>query len=184
MPYADSVPSGDVEVLVLPSGLQVVKLPNGDEIWALPRPTGLWVTARAKVRIRVGRPYTFAVRRCHPGYHRSLDAAVRCAKKKLPELHDQADALRKARAPGDREALGRIRKRRNERVGPGWQKIRRQVLSEEPVCPCGAPSTEVDHIIPAVPVRGGTSERDNLQALCRACHIEKTARDFPSLKTR
>ena len=162
--HSERVPSGDVEVVVLPSGLQIVRLEDGDEIWALPRPAGLWVMARAKVRFRIGRPHTFAVRRCHPGYHRSLDAAVRCAKKKLPELHDQANAIRTATAPHDRE----IRQRRNERVGPGWQKIRRQVLGEEPICPCGAASVEVHHIIPVV--LGGTSERDNLQALCKACH--------------
>lgn len=32
---------------------------------------------------------------------------------------------------------------------------------------------EIDHIVPLAD--GGTSEQANLQALCRACHMEKTA---------
>jgi len=57
--------------------------------------------------------------------------------------------------------------------GANWQKVRRQVLYECPVCPCGAPATEVDHRTPLA--RGGTHERHNLQALCKACHSHKTA---------
>lgn len=163
------MPSGDVEVVALPSGLHVVKLPGDDVIWARQEAPGRWTaTARARVRLRVGKRHTYLQGTCHRGYHWSLEAAIRCGQQAMPRLRARADVIRNARAPHDREALGRIRKRRDERVGPGWQRIRRQVLSEEPVCPCGAPSVEVHHIIPVV--LGGTSERDNLQALCKACH--------------
>lgn len=36
-------------------------------------------------------------------------------------------------------------------------------------------SYEIDHIIPLF--KGGTNQRDNLMALCRNCHGEKTLRD-------
>ena len=67
----------------------------------------------------------------------------------------------------------RIRARRRERLGPGWAALQAQVLSEAPTCSrCPAPSTEVDHIVPLG--RGGSSDRTNLQALCRQCHASKT----------
>lgn len=171
-----------VELVVLPSGLHLIRLPTGDQIHVRQLPSGGWkATARAKVRMRVGRPYTYLLGSCHPGYHRSLAAAIQCAEKAMPRLHAHAEAFRAATAPRDREALGRMRKRRIERVGPNWQAMRRRVLAEQPLCPCGVPSEHVDHIVPVV--RGGTSERDNLQALCRACHEEKTSRDFPPRRT-
>jgi len=56
--------------------------------------------------------------------------------------------------------------------GWAWQKIRRQVLFANPVCRCGQPANEVDHILPLA--RGGTHDIANLQALCKACHSRKT----------
>lgn len=52
--------------------------------------------------------------------------------------------------------------------------IRARVLREEPICPCGRPATQVDHVQPLT--RGGTHERGNLQALCASCHNVKTKR--------
>ena len=42
---------------------------------------------------------------------------------------------------------------------------------------CGRPGRlEVDHVVPIQ--RGGAAwDADNLQALCRSCHIEKTRRE-------
>jgi 5-methylcytosine-specific restriction protein A len=54
-------------------------------------------------------------------------------------------------------------------------------LKSQTVCKiCGSKSTsnkplEVDHIIPIV--RGGTNDKENLQAVCRSCHIRKTAEE-------
>jgi len=63
-----------------------------------------------------------------------------------------------------------------------WQQLSLQVRREEPWCrKCTAegrpavPSEETDHIIPLE--RGGTDDRENLQALCRKCHALKTRRE-------
>ena len=59
--------------------------------------------------------------------------------------------------------------------GGEWLKLRKEFLSEYPDCAiCGAPATDVDHIIPRV--RGGSDDVDNLESLCHACHSRKTAR--------
>src|SRR6266542_6181310 len=62
---------------------------------------------------------------------------------------------------------------RAERVGPNWEGVRATVLREERWCRhCGMLAQEVDHILPIS--QHGTSERANLQALCRDCHRAKT----------
>ena len=61
--------------------------------------------------------------------------------------------------------------------GARWRKLREQVLREEPYCRlCGAPASEVDHIVPRR--RGGTDARSNLQPLCKSCHSSKTMREL------
>lgn len=57
-----------------------------------------------------------------------------------------------------------------------WQQLRLMVLRAQPSCVvCGAPATDVDHILPKR--LGGTDTRDNLQSLCHACHTRKTMRE-------
>lgn len=62
-----------------------------------------------------------------------------------------------------------------------WQRIRRFVLLEQPLCrTCTArgvvrASTEVDHIKPLH--QGGTDDRENLQGLCSDCHDAKTRQE-------
>jgi 5-methylcytosine-specific restriction enzyme A len=66
--------------------------------------------------------------------------------------------------------------------GYRWQKLRERILRRDDyLCqPCLAhsrvtPATEVDHITPKA--EGGTDDPGNLQAICRECHAEKTARE-------
>ena len=60
--------------------------------------------------------------------------------------------------------------------GRAWQKVKAQVLREEPMCQlqgCGAVATQVDHTVPLA--LGGTDDRENLVAMCHSCHSRKTA---------
>jgi len=49
------------------------------------------------------------------------------------------------------------------------------ILARDPLCACGAPSTEVDHIVSKA--KGGTDEPGNLQGICEPCHKAKTESD-------
>jgi 5-methylcytosine-specific restriction enzyme A len=61
--------------------------------------------------------------------------------------------------------------------GAAWERTRREVMVEEPVCRiCGQrPSAMVDHIVPKA--EGGTDERSNLRGVCKRCHQVKSARE-------
>ena len=62
-----------------------------------------------------------------------------------------------------------------------WSAIRRAVLARQPTCRhCGAPASEVDHIVPLR--RGGTNALSNLQALCRSCHSRKSITETKGLQ--
>jgi len=76
----------------------------------------------------------------------------------------------------ERERLRGRRPTAHQRGYDGaWRRVRAQVLAEEPRCRmCGAPASEVDHIVPLA--RGGTHDRANLQPLCVSCHRIKSAR--------
>lgn len=63
---------------------------------------------------------------------------------------------------------------------PEWQRVRTAVLSDPDHAVCRmcqvAPSTDVDHIVP-INQGGSFLSRDNLQGLCRRCHLSKTGSD-------
>lgn len=68
-----------------------------------------------------------------------------------------------------------------------WEAIRKRVIRRDAgrCVACGAPGTDVDHIIP-----GADHNLGNLQLLCRDCHQTKTqresaqARNFKRVPTR
>lgn len=67
-------------------------------------------------------------------------------------------------------------KRRPEMGTRRWRRLRRRILERDGYrCrACGRPGRlEVDHVVPVS--RGGGDDPANLQALCRTCHIDKTA---------
>lgn len=76
-----------------------------------------------------------------------------------------------------------VRGSRHQRgYGTVWEKLRAQVLERDTLlCKPGLAkgevhlAQEVDHIIPKA--AGGTDHINNLQAICKACHREKTARE-------
>ena len=72
----------------------------------------------------------------------------------------------------------KVRRRNERRAG---DRLRRQVLTEEPTCrDCGAPATQVDHRLAIA--FGGTSERSNLAALCAMCHRAKSHRERKAVR--
>lgn len=66
-----------------------------------------------------------------------------------------------------------------------WQKTRKVVLAQEPVCRMcrNALASMVDHI---VPIRDGGDRLayENLQPLCNRCHAKKTTQDISARKAR
>jgi 5-methylcytosine-specific restriction protein A len=60
--------------------------------------------------------------------------------------------------------------------GYAWQQLRTQVLARDGFrCACGAPATQVDHVVPKV--QGGTDHPGNLASRCNACANTKTGRE-------
>ena len=58
-----------------------------------------------------------------------------------------------------------------------WERVRRAVLDRDRwrCQKCGrAGRLEIDHVVP-LDAGGAVYDMDNLQALCRGCHIDKTA---------
>jgi 5-methylcytosine-specific restriction protein A len=66
--------------------------------------------------------------------------------------------------------------------GAAWDRLRKQVLTREPLCRmCHVKgrvtaATEVDHIKPKA--KGGTDELSNLQPACQPCHKAKSAAEM------
>lgn len=86
----------------------------------------------------------------------------------------------------DRKAAKFADERRGSRhergYGSEWEKTRKRILSRDKgLCqPClrnmrYRPAKQVDHIIPKA--EGGIDDDDNLQAICVACHTEKTQQE-------
>jgi 5-methylcytosine-specific restriction protein A len=92
------------------------------------------------------------------------DGTSRCPKH--PKANSFADKRR-----GNRHERG---------YGSAWDKLRALILArDEGLCqPCVRAhrvslATAVDHTVPKA--EGGTDDPSNLQAICRACHLDKTA---------
>ena len=60
-----------------------------------------------------------------------------------------------------------------------WQRLRKLILSRNPICQandCNNLSSHVDHIVPMAD-GGEPYELENLQALCASCHSRKTLKE-------
>jgi 5-methylcytosine-specific restriction protein A len=93
----------------------------------------------------------------------------------LPPKH----ALRGVSTPQQRAAVReRARSREKNRIYDGaWRKLRAWFIAENPRCGCGAPATDVDHI---VSVKSDPSRRldpSNLRSMCHSCHSRRTGAD-------
>lgn len=66
----------------------------------------------------------------------------------------------------------------NKRYGRAWKRIRDRYIKAHPLCEeCSkkgfiTPAEEVHHILPLS--RGGSSDTNNLMALCKSCHSRIT----------
>lgn len=58
-----------------------------------------------------------------------------------------------------------------------WRKARATFLKRNPLCWCGQPATDVDHIIPHDGTPDTFWDSDNWQAICHQHHLSKTARE-------
>lgn len=75
---------------------------------------------------------------------------------------------------------------RGGRLPGNWAKIRRRILARDGrVCRlayadcCTTTATEVDHITP-----GDNHHPSNLQAVCKACHARKSAREGVAARSK
>lgn len=58
-----------------------------------------------------------------------------------------------------------------------WKKLRSRHIKEEPFCvKCGRIGRDVDHIKP-IEDGGNLTDPNNLQTLCKKCHIDKTKKE-------
>lgn len=81
-------------------------------------------------------------------------------------------------------------KSRHERgYGHAWDKLRKIAMQRDCwLCqPClkagkATPATECDHINPKA--NGGTDDIENLQAICSACHADKTQQEAAAAQGR
>ena len=91
-----------------------------------------------------------------------------------------------------REQLATLDSRRGSSTARGygadWQRLRLQVLEEEPLCRFCAEqglvtaARDVDHIIPIVQRPDLRLVRSNLRPLCQSCHSAHTARGSPIIR--
>lgn len=61
------------------------------------------------------------------------------------------------------------------RGGPGAMEYARLIIND-PCSYCGAPATEIDHIVAVA--NGGVSNWENLAAACRQCNTRKRTQDL------
>lgn len=100
-------------------------------------------------------------------------ALTPCANPRCPKTSRAryCDTCKPSHGRGTRQERG---------YGKEWQRLRKLVLSEQPICAeanCFAAATEVDHINRFTRGGPGHFDRDNLQGLCKPCHSRKTVRE-------
>ena len=95
---------------------------------------------------------------------------------KKPPTIGYKRAPRKAWAHPGRES------RHARGYGRQWERLRKQILERDSyLCqPClrtgrPTPAAAVDHIL--AKAKGGTDSLENLEAICRPCHLDKTMRE-------
>ncbi len=94
----------------------------------------------------------------------------------LPRLTEEERS--KVQAKRNR-ALKRYRARAARITRPQIQAVKER----DKVClKCGAPGVDIDHIVPVM--KGGQTEMDNLQLLCKPCHVDKSRTDWKGVSRK
>jgi 5-methylcytosine-specific restriction endonuclease McrA len=93
------------------------------------------------------------------------------------ESHCPNPATYRGRCPAHARTVNRAT-HHNRRIynSKRWAILRRRVLFEQPLCPCGDIATDADHIT-AIEAGGDPFSRANVQALCASCHSRKTRQE-------
>lgn len=98
-----------------------------------------------------------------------------------PPVHRPNGSKARTRHEAERERKANLDRHRPSSEARGydaaWRAVRRQFLAAHPICRCGAPATEADHI---KTVRERPDLRlswSNLEARCKPCHSRRTATD-------
>ena len=88
-------------------------------------------------------------------------------------VHGQAQV--EARRARSAEADARRPTARQRGYDMEWFKVRARFLRQHARCVCGAPATQVHHVVRLRD--GGRHEPSNLRALCASCHSRLTWRE-------
>lgn len=104
-----------------------------------------------------------------------------CKLVKATKRDGLCDECRKSH--GSWSEFQKLKGNRHQRgYGSAWVKLRKIIIERDKgLCQeclrvgIYTQGTDVDHIIPKA--KGGTDDIDNLQLLCRQCHINKTAKE-------
>jgi len=96
--------------------------------------------------------------------------------KRRIKLRDRVEALPRKDPTAIRRKRAATLKRYRSRAARITRAQIRAVMERDETCrACGREGTDVDHIVPVS--RGGQTTLENLQLLCRLCHIEKSRAD-------
>lgn len=106
--------------------------------------------------------------------------------KRRIELRDRIEALPRL-TDEERSKVQEKRNRALKRYRTRAKRITKAqtdaVKERDRVCvKCGEPGVDVDHIVPVM--KGGQTEMDNLQLLCKPCHINKSRDDWKGVSRK
>ena len=97
----------------------------------------------------------------------------------MPTVNKTSKARPWAAPKRDPHTWGHTNKNRDVYDNPRWKKLRAIVKEDEPLCRyclakgLAVDTKDIDHIL-SINNGGKAYDRDNLQGLCRPCHLDKS----------
>lgn len=120
------------------------------------------------------------VDKCRHGacFRYALPGSVYCASHQHEQkAWDAEKAAKKAANDAGRWERGKGAEYRWVYRDARWRRARAEQIKRQPLCACGQPATDVDHILPHRGREEYAFNLDNLQSMCHACHMRKTRED-------